>query len=282
MELAHLISLAGELEREGQYNIAKLLRAAAESITRREGFITSPTRVVAEQAAELRNAAEALTASPAGALAEPLRNAASALEAGRVAYIDETPDPRVCRVCGFVLNEAFTQRCPTCRAWPTTALRVRPIYWLGESAPAEAIGRLRQAPEAIEGMLEGHDNQSLNTARRPGEWSAHQVIQHLHFAQSVLRPRLDLLLAGNDPDLASAEVWKMEGDVTDTLDLFASYRALRTEILEILDDVSPADWWITGNHQEWGQVTLLDQVSYFANHEPTHLSQLADSLPELS
>ncbi|MDH3540393.1 MAG: hypothetical protein OEP52_10375 [Acidimicrobiia bacterium] len=33
-----------------------------------------------------------------------------------------------------------------------------------------------------------------------------------------------------------------------------------------------------GLHEEWGRVTLLEQASYFANHEPTHLAQLADSL----
>lgn len=278
-ERSHLVALAAELEREGQYNVAKLLRAAADSITRREGFDTPPTRAASEQAQELRQIAEELASTPSAALSEALRNGASALDEGRVAFIEETPDPRVCRVCGFVQNAPFAERCPDCRAWPTTALRVRPIYWLTESEPKEAIDRLREAPDTIERILEGRGDEDLVTPRRPGEWSAHQVIEHLHFAQGVFRPRIDLLLSGGDPDLASAEVWKMEGDVADTRDLFSSYQSLRAEIVEILGGLPPAAWWNTGNHEEWGTVTLLEQASYFANHEPTHLSQLADALP---
>lgn len=274
-----LISLAAELEREGQYNIAKLLRAAAESMTRREGFDTPPARAVADQAAELRQIAEAIADTPAGALSESLHRGAAALEDGRVAFIDETPDPRVCRTCGVVRNEPFELRCTHCGAWPSTALRVRPIYWMTETGPEESIDRLRVAPVSMERMLEGHDHTDLVTQQKPGDWSAHQVIEHLHFAQGVLRGRLDLLLAGGNPDLASAEVWKMEGDVDDTRALFAAYQALRGEIVGILEGVPADAWWNTGDHQEWGVVTLLEQVSYFANHEPTHLSQLEDALP---
>jgi hypothetical protein len=35
-----------------------------------------------------------------------------------------------------------------------------------------------------------------------------------------------------------------------------------------------ADWWRTGQHEEFGNITLRQQVSYFATHEMTHLSQI--------
>jgi len=35
-----------------------------------------------------------------------------------------------------------------------------------------------------------------------------------------------------------------------------------------------ADWWRTGEHEEFGTVTLRQQVSYFAAHELTHLPQI--------
>lgn len=41
-----------------------------------------------------------------------------------------------------------------------------------------------------------------------------------------------------------------------------------------LEQLPLADWWHTGRHQEFGVVTLRQQVSYFAAHELTHLSQI--------
>jgi hypothetical protein len=34
------------------------------------------------------------------------------------------------------------------------------------------------------------------------------------------------------------------------------------------------DWWRTGRHEEFGVVTIRQQVSYFAAHESTHLAQI--------
>ena len=41
------------------------------------------------------------------------------------------------------------------------------------------------------------------------------------------------------------------------------------------DSISPlADWWRTGRHEEFGVVSIKQQVSYFASHELTHLPQI--------
>ena len=70
----------------------------------------------------------------------------------------------------------------------------------------------------------------------------------------------------------------MERAAEDTGALFGAYRTLRNDIVEALTDVDPATWWNRGNHEEFGTVTLAEQASYFANHEPTHLAQLADAM----
>lgn len=33
------------------------------------------------------------------------------------------------------------------------------------------------------------------------------------------------------------------------------------------------DWWWTGRHEEFGVVSIKQQVSYFVSHELTHLPQ---------
>lgn len=41
-----------------------------------------------------------------------------------------------------------------------------------------------------------------------------------------------------------------------------------------LESIPFAEWWRTGRHEEFGVVSLKQQVSYFASHELTHLPQI--------
>jgi len=41
-----------------------------------------------------------------------------------------------------------------------------------------------------------------------------------------------------------------------------------------LEGMPLADWWRTGEHEEFGTVTLLEQVSYFTKHERDHWRQI--------
>jgi hypothetical protein len=70
----------------------------------------------------------------------------------------------------------------------------------------------------------------------------------------------------------------MDGSAHDTDALFDAYRSLRSEIVDLLSGVETGAWWHRGHHEEFGTVTHAEQTSYFANHEPTHLAQLADAV----
>jgi hypothetical protein len=65
----------------------------------------------------------------------------------------------------------------------------------------------------------------------------------------------------------------LEGRPT-ALEIFQQYRASRTETLGKLTQVPLADWRRTGRHEEFGVITLRQQISYFAAHEVTHLPQI--------
>lgn len=271
----HLVALAGELEKEGQYNIAKLLRAAATSAL--NGLSTKSHVPVSpeEQVLALREIADGIADSNASALAAPLRAAAVALDSGGVPLYVETPDPLVCRICGFVSLGPSEGRCPECGRWGTAAEPFKAIYWLRASSPPEAIALLSTTPAEIEEILHSGD------PTRPGPdggWSAHQTLEHLQNAQGVFRGRIDQLIAGGEPELASVLVWRMDGSADDTDALFGAYRTLRAEIVDVLSGVEADAWWNRGHHEEFGTVTLAEQASYFANHEPTHLAQLAESI----
>ncbi len=58
-------------------------------------------------------------------------------------------------------------------------------------------------------------------------------------------------------------------------EIFESYRASRAQVLERLESLPLQDWWRRGRHEEFGELRLYQQVSYFACHELTHLPQIA-------
>jgi len=49
---------------------------------------------------------------------------------------------------------------------------------------------------------------------------------------------------------------------------------LRKETIARLENIPLGDWWCTGQHEEFGVVTLKQQASYFASHEIAHFPQL--------
>lgn len=134
---------------------------------------------------------------------------------------------------------------------------------------------LAAAPATVGSILAVGDP---GTAGPDGEWSAHETLDHLHNAQGIFRGRIDQLISGGDPELASVLVWRMEGTELTTDELFEAYSGMRSEIVALLSEIDPVVWWNTGRHEEFGRVTLAEQASYFANHEPTHLAQLADAM----
>jgi hypothetical protein len=271
----HLVALAAEFEKEGQYNAAKLVRAAAISSINRASTKSVVATEGSEQAIALREIADGLAATAAASLADPLRAAAAALESGEVPLYEDAPDPFVCRICGEVAIAPFADRCGECGRWPTAAERIRPIYWARASTPPESLEMLTTAPVTVRSILANGDP---GVAGPDGGWSAHQTLEHLNNAQGIFRGRIDQLISGGDPELASVLVWRMDGSESTTDALFDAYASLRSEIVEVLSEIDPVVWWNTGRHEEFGRVTLAEQASYFANHEPTHLAQLAEAM----
>jgi hypothetical protein len=98
-------------------------------------------------------------------------------------------------------------------------------------------------------------------------------------AQGVLSARVNLMLDQDNPPLTSLAVsaWATseEEHPPTARRIFEDYRASREALVARLDTLPLKDWWRTGQHQEFGPVTILQQASYFAAHERTHLPQIA-------
>ncbi len=285
--IVHLMALASRLEGEGQYNLAKLARAAVDSLLRQAAHEIEIPSDREGLLAEVKKAAEALSALEMQMeLVTAMQRGAAAMAGGRLPLIHETPNPFVCRTCGRVSLAEPPAKCPVCGAWAATFQQFPPVYWLEAYEPFTALEQLRRTPEQVEAMLAGLDERAMNTPPAQGEWAIRNTVSHLRDAQGVLSFRLGLLLEQDNPVLESKAVFQWATDESErppnTREIFDSYRESRQATLALLEGIPLADWWRSGRHQEFGVVTIRQQVSYFAAHELTHFPQIQEQLPQNS
>jgi hypothetical protein len=277
--LLPLLTLALRLEGEGQYNLAKLARAAVDALGRRAAYQSSLSTEGGELIEEIKSVTDALSGLDLGEeLLASFRRGVNAVAEGRIPSITETPHPYVCRTCGHLVIGAVTEKCPTCGAWPDTFQWFAPIYWLEALDPLAAMVKLCQTPLEVAALLEGLSDHAMTQEPPDGGWAIRNVITHLRDAQGVLDYRLELFLKEEHPILAAKAVWswarKEEESPPSTQEIFEDYKATRLKILARLEILPLADWWRTGQHEEFGIVSIKQQVSYFASHELTHLPQI--------
>lgn len=231
-------------------------------------------------AADIRQTATTLSdLGGSAALLSAFVQGADVMAGGGVPLITIAPHPHVCRTCGHPTLGAPETNCPTCGAWPDTYQRFMPNYWFDALEPPAAVARLRQTPREVAKLLEGLSEAQLNQVPLDGGWAIRNVMTHLRDAQDVLAFRLDLFLAEEHPILEAKAVWTWATNAEErpptAREIFETYKASRADTLDKLAQLSLADWWRTGRHEEFGVVTLRQQVSYFAAHEVTHLPQIA-------
>jgi hypothetical protein len=174
--LVHLLSLALRLEGEGQYNLAKICRAKADSLSRRAAWELN----LPSDKATFANNIERIAASLDDAdLQIAFRKGASALTSGRLPLIHEIPHPYICRTCGHLTLGGVPEKCPTCGAWGGTFQWFPPVYWLEALDPTEALERLRQTPLEAAVLIEGLTEEAMNRPAEDGGWAIRNIVAHL-------------------------------------------------------------------------------------------------------
>lgn len=277
--LIQLFALASRLEGEGQYNLAKLMRAAADSLCRRKTYPLAIPGDVDALTAEVHKAIAGLSRQDMNAdLLAAMERGAMFMARKELSPITATPNPWVCRGCGAVTLSPPVTPCPVCGAWAETFQQFMPNYWFDALEPAAALERLRQTPLVVEALIAGLTDEALNQAPADGGWAIRSTLSHLRDAQGVLDFRVDLFLKEAHPVLESQAVFAWATNESEqppaARDIFETYRASRARTVRKLESFAPPDWERVGEHEEFGTLTLRQQVSYFAAHESTHLGQI--------
>jgi hypothetical protein len=147
--------------------------------------------------------------------------------------------------------------------------------------PVDAVAGLEAGLETLERLLEGRPDDALAIPPRPGEWSVRETLQHLVAAERLLATRVPRMLEETDPELSAVAAWVLptsdEGTSPTELPasvLLGQLREMRHRTLKRLRSLEPRDWARTGQHPEWGTVTITSQAAYFARHLWSHLAQV--------
>jgi hypothetical protein len=274
---SELASLAIRVEGKGQYNVAKFIRAAQDSLLRaaafRLGYDTDEAGVLAEFARVILRL-EQEGCDPA--LLERLRQGYRKMEANELCTIGDFPPVSVCRRCGTV-GGAFGV-CPKCGSDIDSFVVHRPIYWMKEFDPMEAMHHLMKTPLKYINRVGALSADEAEKKPTPDQWSVLEVLKHIKDAEVVLNGRVKRILTEEHPYLSFQKVWdwadkpvekkEMVGDV------LAIYKQSRAETIRLLEEAQLKSWWRTAVHEEFGEVALLEQVSYFTAHEISHLRQI--------
>ncbi len=138
---------------------------------------------------------------------------------------------------------------------------------------------LAQAPRVIEGLVAGAPRDTLAWREAPGAWTIIEVLAHLADAEITdWPPRVERVLSGGgrfppfdrEGGFALYRGWGADA-------LVGEFGQLRRANLEKLDRLSltAPHLRLTGEHPEFGTVTLEQLLATWAAHDLAHVSQLA-------
>lgn len=274
--LIRLVRVARGLEARGYYNAAKLFWAAVFSDEIRASNEAGVPIATDELDRETEAAIDALAASRVKPeLIVALQHGRQGARENRTIPWTEIPEVYVCRTCGEVAFGQAPQRCPTCGARAVTFREFPPVYYLEPLHPQQAVAALASAPDEVEETVKGLSEQQMAQPPRPGEWAIRNVLSHLLVAQGLLAGRLEKMLVEDNPSLEGVAAWAIGGEESlSAREILERFRASRQATVNRLKELPAQDWWRTARHEEFAQVTILQQVSYFAKHDRYHLPQI--------
>ena len=102
---------------------------------------------------------------------------------------------------------------------------------------------------------------------------------HFFDAQLILMGRISLILSEDTPHLSTAVPYETATDATgrpaETREVLRMFLADRKGLTDRLRSLGLAELWKRGRHEDFGLVSIMHQVKYFAQHEQAHMGTVA-------
>ncbi len=277
----------------GQFNVAKVLRAAAH--TQRTLAMQAARELVKEMPAEelLQMVADEMgSVEPLPGIDKAAPGVMADIIGRSLASLENNPDilektvPLVilgCYSCGIIIEQR-AEVCPNCGALGVEFEWFGPFYaetkeHLGQLRPEEIIDILKATPDQVTAAIEGVDEAVLDAQPTPEEWSAKIIIAHIFETDFSFCARVRTILEsdGFPPLPREKPPWKThEGKGYEKLtgpELIAQFRQVRAETVALAESLTADDWVKAGTLM--GSVSsILDLGTWLANHDVGHLAQV--------
>jgi rubrerythrin len=282
--IPRMVSLAERFASEGHMNLNKLLEAAVYAQIRRAAWRFRPHVTKDSMPAELQASLDFMTREGVnvelvGSLEKGLRGLNDP-SASAILFADAA-DVFVCRTCGHIAVGSPPDRCPDCGSWQGRFRKFTATFNMDNMEPLNPIEVINLfAHNAIDlvGLVEGLKEDQLAQKPAADEWSIREHVAHFYDAQEMLDTRLALMLDQDDPELVAMAIYENagedEGRPDTTAGLLSKFLNLRARSIDLLKSLPLKDLWRTGQHTEFGRITILRQVAYLAYHEQTHLPEI--------
>jgi uncharacterized damage-inducible protein DinB len=281
-----LSNLAIRIEGKGQYNIAKYIRATIDSLSRESAFkmgYATGEKDILDDMGNLIRELEQIQFDKT--IIQKLSLGLEKISNNEISKADQFPEPIVCRRCGFIAlisEKSDNDYCRKCGAGIDTFVIHHPIYWMREFDPIEALDILKKTPIKYSKLIQGIASRDAEIKPASGGWSIFETLKHIKDADGVLNMRVKLILDNYNPTLEFKKVWDWADKQTEKKEtietILKEYTISRADTVGILENTPLKDWWRPAVHEEFGSVTLKEQVSYFAAHELTHIRQIVSAI----
>jgi DinB family protein len=151
----------------------------------------------------------------------------------------------------------------------------------------QVLTRLEQQPEAMAKLTAGVPRARLHSAPDSSAWSVNDVLAHLRSCADMWGKYIALILSEDRPTFRAMNptTWIKSTNYPE-LEFAPSFRAFtrqRAELLVLLRPLPKAAWsrnaMVTGAGRP-RERTVMDYATWLANHERTHVKQIARLLAE--
>ena len=131
-------------------------------------------------------------------------------------------------------------------------------------------------------ILDPTEPEALLRPAFDGGWGIVEILPHLKDWEEIYLDRARSILTEDRPALPSFDdtLWSIERDyrAQDPMESFEAFAGLRSELVELARNASPADWERSGIHGYYGDVTLHWLLDHVCDHDEEHLQQSRDAL----
>ena len=144
----------------------------------------------------------------------------------------------------------------------------------------EIIETVKTLPDRVAAEIEGLSEEELRRRSAEGEWSLKEVCGHLRDDSEVWRRRLYMMITQSDPVLPAydqeALVREHAYQDADIAAVLGDFKRLRLDIVENLKSLAPDNWERTGQHPDWGRLTIGQGMGMMVRHTEGHLDQVRE------